>query len=299
MNTPLVTRPATQTGAGQRPSSAQRAIIRHALIVGLPLLALAACSSPRPGGSLKKASSTGSSATAPSQPETCAPAQLAFSLDAGEGRFNGMSHSGTMLVLRNAGSKTCTVPARPLVTLNDAGRQTLDIVARDPTGAPTPSIPVTLAPGATVTSDMRWVSNDVYDDGHCETPAHITLAIGDETISTSFAGHLCGAGGQSSSYTLTSFQPATAPQSATVAKAMTYTCDDRRTLEVTYPDHDTAVLTFDGDVHRLHIAISASGARYVGDRWQWWTKGMHEGWLAPLKPGETIASARGVSCTAP
>ena len=204
-----------------------------------------------------------------------------------------MSHSGTMLVLRNAGSKTCTVPARPLVTLTDAGKQTPDIATQDSPDAPASSTPVTLAPGTTVTSDMRWVSNDVYDNGHCETPASITLAIGQQGISTAFAGHLCGAGGQPSSYTLTSFQPAAA------APPMTYTCDDRRKLEVDYPDHDTAVLTFDGDAHQLHIAISASGARYVGDRWQWWTKGMHEGWLAPLKPGETIASASGVSCTTP
>jgi membrane-bound inhibitor of C-type lysozyme len=49
----------------------------------------------------------------------------------------------------------------------------------------------------------------------------------------------------------------------------------------------------------LRIATSADGARYTGDGWQWWTKGMHEGSLAALAPGEAIASAAGVACHAP
>ncbi len=89
------------------------------------------------------------------------------------------------------------------------------------------------------------------------------------------------------------------PVPAAAAKTLTYTCDDGRTVRAAYPDTDTAVLTLDGQTHRLHTAISADGARYAGKHWQWWTKGMHEGRLAPLKPGETIASASGVSCTTP
>ena len=65
------------------------------------------------------------------------------------------------------------------------------------------------------------------------------------------------------------------------------------------PNTDTAVLTLDGQTHHLHTAISADGARYVGGKWQWWTKGMHSAWLAPLAQGETYASADGVSCHAP
>ena len=88
------------------------------------------------------------------------------------------------------------------------------------------------------------------------------------------------------------------PVPAAVANSLSYACDDGRTVQAAYPDTDTAVLTFDGQTHQMHTAISADGARYVGKHWQWWTKGMHEGRLAPLKPGETIASASGVSCTA-
>ena len=89
------------------------------------------------------------------------------------------------------------------------------------------------------------------------------------------------------------------PAPVVAARTLTYACKDGRTVQAVYPDADTAVLTLDGQTYRLHTGISADGARYVGPHWQWWTKGMHEGRLAPLKPGETIASASGVSCTAP
>lgn len=229
----------------------------------------------------------------------CTPSQLALTLDSAGGRFNGMSHSGTMLVLRNTGAAACTIPARPLPSFADSGGQTLNIVAQTPAGPDVAShSPITLAPGAVVTSDMRWVSGDVYDNGHCEAPARLTLALGQQRISTAFTGRLCGAGGQPSTYALSPFTPVAAPVSTT-AKPMAYACDDGRTVQAVYPDTDTATLTFDDRAHHLHIAVSASGARYVDDHWQWWSKGMQDAWLATLKPGESIASARGVHCATP
>jgi len=88
------------------------------------------------------------------------------------------------------------------------------------------------------------------------------------------------------------------PAPDTAAKTLTYRCDDGRSVQASYPDTDTAVLTLDGQAHRLHIAVSADGARYVGDTWQWWTRG-HDAFLAPLKPGEIYASAKGVACHTP
>ncbi|GAA0243852.1 hypothetical protein GCM10009126_06930 [Rhodanobacter caeni] len=88
------------------------------------------------------------------------------------------------------------------------------------------------------------------------------------------------------------------PAPAAVTKTLAYTCDDGRIVRAGYPDTDTAELAFDGKTHHLHIAISGSGARYIGDGWQWWSKGM-QAWLAPLKSGESYASAPGVSCRAP
>lgn len=83
------------------------------------------------------------------------------------------------------------------------------------------------------------------------------------------------------------------------AKGLTYACDDGRTVQAAYPDTQTAEPTLDGQTHRLQIAISGSGARYIGDGWQWWSKGMQQAWIAPLKASESYASATGVSCRAP
>lgn len=167
--------------------------------LGLLALGLTACS-PSP------------SATSPAteaSPGTCRAAQLALSLDSRDGWFDGMSHSGTMLVLRNTGKTACTLPARPSPTLQDAARRPLPIVARAADGTPPP---VELAPAASVESGMRWVSGDVYDHGRCLSPAFVTLAVGAETVSAAFAGHLCGPGDGPVSYTLTPFQPPSARQ---------------------------------------------------------------------------------------
>lgn len=90
------------------------------------------------------------------------------------------------------------------------------------------------------------------------------------------------------------------PQPAAQAAPVTvYACEDGRTVRASYPDTDTAVVDVDGTKRTLKVAISASGARYVGEGLQWWTKGMDQGQLSPLASGEDIASASGVNCTAP
>ncbi len=76
-------------------------------------------------------------------------------------------------------------------------------------------------------------------------------------------------------------------------------CADGSVVEARYPTTDTAHIVYRNQSIEMRIAISASGARYTGDGWQWWTKGMQEGYLAPLKPGEDIASAPNMTCTAP
>jgi len=77
-----------------------------------------------------------------------------------------------------------------------------------------------------------------------------------------------------------------------------YICEDGSVVEASYPDTDTARIRYEGQVIEMQNVISGSGARYTGGGWQWWTKGMTEGTLAPLAPGEEIASVDGVLCTA-
>lgn len=91
--------------------------------------------------------------------------------------------------------------------------------------------------------------------------------------------------------------PAPPPVVAPAAQPVAFTCADGSALEVSYPDRDTAVIVRDGQSVTLTSAISASGARYTGSGWQWWSRGAAEGALAPLAEGEEIASAEGVICT--
>lgn len=77
-----------------------------------------------------------------------------------------------------------------------------------------------------------------------------------------------------------------------------YTCSDGQVVQAAYPDTNTALVRIKGETHSLHISLSGSGARYTGDGWQWWTKGMQDGMLAPLAANETIANAPGVNCHA-
>lgn len=97
-------------------------------------------------------------------------------------------------------------------------------------------------------------------------------------------------------------EPAPPPPAAKVEAPATpwtpYVCADGRVVQALYPDHETARLKLEGGAYQLKIAMSGSGARYVGEGLQWWTKG-EEGMLAPLKAGQEIADEPGVRCVPP
>ena len=92
---------------------------------------------------------------------------------------------------------------------------------------------------------------------------------------------------------------ATLSTAASPPAPIRYTCTDGRVITATYPDQTTAILTIAGQTQTLTLAPSADGARYTAPAWQWWTKGLRDGSLAPLAPGETIATAPGIPCHAP
>ncbi len=82
---------------------------------------------------------SGSSVTAntqPSLPASCFASQLSLGLDQ-EGRyFDSMSHSGTLLVLRNLGPQTCSVAAQPTPAFQDAQHHPLHVSLQTPAGIP-------------------------------------------------------------------------------------------------------------------------------------------------------------------
>lgn len=90
----------------------------------------------------------------------------------------------------------------------------------------------------------------------------------------------------------------TARRSGPMPETITYRCADGSSVEARYPTSDTAKITHSGRSTDMSIAVSASGARYVGGGLEWWTKGMTQGTLSRLAPGETVASDPGLSCTA-
>ncbi|WP_232232353.1 MULTISPECIES: MliC family protein [unclassified Cupriavidus] len=76
-------------------------------------------------------------------------------------------------------------------------------------------------------------------------------------------------------------------------RTVRYQCDGDRTLTVRYfhsADNQAAVFRLDGKPVLAVTTVSASGARYVGGRYEWWTKG-DTGTLRDLMQQENAAPA--------
>lgn len=133
----------------------------------------------------------------PGHAAPCLPAQLAVTLDSRNGEFDGMSQSGALLVLRNAGHIACTMSPLPALTFEDARRQPLAVERRIPRGMhPGPVLmTVVVAPGKNVATRLHWVASDVFDAGNCVTPAFVSLSIKDGTLHVPFGYPLCAADG--------------------------------------------------------------------------------------------------------
>jgi Protein of unknown function (DUF4232) len=132
----------------------------------------------------------------------CTAAQLSFSFDNEGGNFDGMSHSGTLLVLRNIGDQTCTIPGRPSLTFQDVANNSLPISVEPSAGMhPGPVIlPVAVPAGAEVTGVLHWISGEVFDSSRCFSPASVAIRFGTEALKAPFSGHLCGPSGQDAKY---------------------------------------------------------------------------------------------------
>lgn len=91
---------------------------------------------------------------------------------------------------------------------------------------------------------------------------------------------------------------------STVASTSTthnYRCESGEAIATTYPTTDSATVQYKGSVHKMQIAVSGSGARYVGDDMEWWSKGSGAGSEGTLfhhnadgTSGETIELCKGI-----
>lgn len=61
------------------------------------------------------------------------------------------------------------------------------------------------------------------------------------------------------------------------ARTTTYVCEGGVRIVASYPNTESATIRYKGATYDLHIAMSADGARYVGNGLEWWTKGSGPG----------------------
>jgi len=67
------------------------------------------------------------------------------------------------------------------------------------------------------------------------------------------------------------------PSGGTPPAGQIFVCQSGAVINAAYPDTDSATLHYRGHTLQLKIAVSASGARYVDEQLEWWTKGSGPG----------------------
>lgn len=140
----------------------------------------------------------------------CRPADLQLGTDGEQGDFNGMSHGGTWIVVRNRSRRACSVDALPRLAMQDARGRALPVARNRPVGMhPGPVVlPVRIPAGGAVATGIRWVSGPVYADSRCYDAARATLSINGATLPLALAAHLCGPAGGTAGFD----QPVLAPR---------------------------------------------------------------------------------------
>ncbi|WP_323989077.1 DUF4232 domain-containing protein [Nguyenibacter sp. L1] len=143
----------------------------------------------------------------------CTVSQLSLGFDDEGGAFNGMSQSGTLLVLRNIGIAPCQVRALPHLHFEDADGHAVDAVRRAPPGMhPGPVLSsVQVMPDAELTARLHWVSGDVYDGHHCISPATAVLDLPGGALRQAFGRHMCAPAGSAQFFDQAPLRPDPVP----------------------------------------------------------------------------------------
>ncbi|WP_287787674.1 DUF4232 domain-containing protein [Acidiphilium sp.] len=130
----------------------------------------------------------------PAAVTVCSGARIVARTDSEGGAFDGMSHSGTLVVLRNPGPAPCTLPGLPRLVFLDAADHELPVVRRPPVGMhPGPVVlPVRLEAGAAATTALRWVADPVYTRNACMKVAALRIAWPGGETTLALAATICG-----------------------------------------------------------------------------------------------------------
>lgn len=84
-----------------------------------------------------------------------------------------------------------------------------------------------------------------------------------------------------------------ANQASSTAAVHLYECESNRTVQVSYPSEYTAIVEYEGKVLQMIVAVSASGARYVGGGLEWWSKGSGVGSKGSIFRHESVDNSTG------
>lgn len=135
-------------------------------------------------------------APSPSLPP-CRADRLRLTLDGRDGEFNGMSHSGTELLVRNIGPD-CILDALPTVQLLDARNRPLPAVRQSPRGMhPGPVIvPIRLAAGRRAATAIRWIAGPVFDQNRSVQATKLRVQFGTGTLTARMTATLYGERGK-------------------------------------------------------------------------------------------------------
>lgn len=96
-------------------------------------------------------------------------------------------------------------------------------------------------------------------------------------------------------------EPAAAP-AQTTTPPIGYACESGKTVQAQYIDTETAQVIYDGQTYAMRIAVSGSGARYVGSGLEWWTAsrdGQENATLSRIGPNDQVGTAVLERCSRP
>ncbi len=121
----------------------------------------------------------------------CTRDQFSLGMDDENGNFDGMSHSGTLLVLRNLGSNACRISTTPQIALYGKSGL-LNVKFTLVRAGASKAASVIVAAGAELTSNLRWASGDVFDPGYCVQATSMRVTIAGKELGTELDNQLCG-----------------------------------------------------------------------------------------------------------
>ncbi|EKS6645785.1 DUF4232 domain-containing protein [Enterobacter hormaechei] len=132
----------------------------------------------------------------------CGSSDITMHTDDRSGLYDGMSQSGTSLVLHNTGPRACMLPPRPNLTFSDAAHRPMTVKRRTVRGMhPGPVLtPVIVPKGQKLYILLRWVSSDVFDGGNCIRPAFVSLNLAGGSLTVTFDRQMCAAKDQTGYY---------------------------------------------------------------------------------------------------